>query len=376
MLRNKISNHIIHYLFAISLFVSSLPYFVWHYPYIRYGFETTVILLAIVNIKKTLSQTDFFLVGVLILILFYQSIGVSIANLISSFSLIFIFLMNNDVRLDFYKAFRNLFSILILISLIVYFLTAWFSFDIPYYMTEPLNPVKDENYKIYPFLAVYNSIYAFGNFRFAAYFDEPGVIGTLCGIFLYCEKYDLKKWYNIVLLISGIMSFSFFFIMISCLFYIFNISIKRILMIMLLLVIILFAFRNNDVVNVLVFSRFNMNHQGQFGGIRSTEEFEVYYREMISTTAVFYGKGVKNLSTILNGSSTYKSLIYANGIIWFGMVIFVFFVQGKMFVKNNKEFVLYCIFFLGLIYQRPGIFDIVFFFFLITMPQKLATHDK
>jgi predicted RNA-binding protein with RPS1 domain len=84
-----------------------------------------------------------------------------------------------------------------------------------YSLIDPLNPLKDFLYKQYPFLVMPNEVINVEFPRFYGVFDEPGVIGTFAGIMLFAERYNLKKISNIILFVSGVFSFSLFFILLS-----------------------------------------------------------------------------------------------------------------------------------------------------------------
>ena len=46
------------------------------------------------------------------------------------------------------------------------------------------------------------------SFRFYSMFDEPGVVGTLGTFLLFANRYDFRKWYNIVMILSCLLTFS------------------------------------------------------------------------------------------------------------------------------------------------------------------------
>ena len=377
-IKTSIFNIFFSYLFGISLFITSLPYFVWDNPLFRYIFQIIIVLLSVINLQKRNSNSRYILMGILLCILFYKSIGSSVFTLLSLLSLVFIYLIEDERKLIFYNAGKKIFAIMFLFSLIVYFLTYWLSVDISYHLATPLNSMKDGGYRIYPFLAVYDSSFRFADVRFAGYFDEPGVMGTLSGMFLYCEKYNLRKWENIIFFIAGIMSFSFFFLFSSFLFFLVSRPKSKIfIFILMILGILLFCFKDTEIVKTLVLDRWQVTSSGQFGGTRSFESFETHYQKMLYSPAVFWGKGTNSLVSIMDGSSTYKSLIYAHGILWFGVMLLFFCLFALLLIKNHKKnLILYILFFGGLIYQRPGIFNAVFFFLLIVMPQKLSQCNE
>ena len=81
-------------------------------------------------------------------------------------------------------------------------LLLFFGIPVPGKIIAPLNAVKTYNYIAYPFLVIPNYLGAgldvyFQSLRFCGPFDEPGVVGTIAGLMLYIDNFNLKDKRNI-----------------------------------------------------------------------------------------------------------------------------------------------------------------------------------
>ncbi|MDE5833987.1 MAG: hypothetical protein K2H26_00545, partial [Ruminococcus sp.] len=83
---------------------------------------------------------------------------------------------------------------------------------IPHSTIAPANPLKEAftEYDKYPFLVMCRS-YGLYQPRFEGYFDEPGIVGTICAVLLTTKKFDLKDKYTWSILFAGLLSLSLFF---------------------------------------------------------------------------------------------------------------------------------------------------------------------
>lgn len=79
-----------------------------------------------------------------------------------------------------------------------------------YSIISPLNTIKSYEYIQYPFLVV-SQVSDFVYFRFCAYYDEPGVVGSIASLLLIGNRFNLRLWENWPILIAGLFSFSLFF---------------------------------------------------------------------------------------------------------------------------------------------------------------------
>lgn len=366
------------YFLSFLFFLLLLPYFVWHIPLIRHAVEVIFIVGCIPFIEKKISKNQIILSSLLLLLLLYLITQTSVTGLISNLFLLVIFFLKSDFKIKLLDCVISVFAIGVGISLLVYILVCWLSMPFPSQVLEPLNPLKETEYLQYPFLVVYNSPYNFANMRFYSVFDEPGVVGTVAALLLYSNEYKLNSWKFIIIFIAGIFSFSFFFIVMSFLCLFRKSYIKYILFFIVFSIIIYLLFKdffikNGELFNSLIFSRFTAD--GNYGGDRVSSLFNREYYEFLVSNDVFFGRGSEELSKILSGGSSYKSLVYSNGVIWF-IGVCLFFILNILTISQNKKIVFYStIIFLGVLYQRPNIFDLPYFFMFITLPLVLQVRS-
>lgn len=366
------------YFLSFLFFLLLLPYFVWHTPLIRHAVEVIFIVGCIPFIEKKISKNQIILSSLLLLLLLYLITQTSVTGLISNLFLLVIFFLKSDFKIKLLDCVISVFAIGVGISLLVYILVCWLSMPFPSQVLEPLNPLKETEYLQYPFLVVYNSPYNFANMRFYSVFDEPGVVGTVAALLLYSNEYKLNSWKFIIIFIAGIFSFSFFFIVMSFLCLFRKSYIKYILFFIVFSIIIYLLFKdffikNGELFNSLIFSRFTSD--GNYGGDRVSSLFNREYYEFLVSNDVFFGRGSEELSKILSGGSSYKSLVYSNGVIWF-IGVCLFFILNILTISQNKKIVFYStIIFLGVLYQRPNIFDLPYFFMFITLPLVLQVRS-
>ena len=135
---------------------------------------------------------------------------------------------------------------------------------VPYVTECPINPERD--YDVYIFNTyIVRTFDVSARIRFSAFYDEAGVVGNITMVLLYLQKFDLKKWYNIILLISGILSFSLTFFFAVFAYYIIFGDIKLKLSFLVVLLLCILLFYNNEFVYDLVFARLEIE-DGQLAG--------------------------------------------------------------------------------------------------------------
>ena len=239
----------------------------------------------------------------------------------------------------------------------------FFSVSIKYDLINPLNTIKIYKYVQYPFLVYYtegflnfNKLY---NLRFYGMFDEPGVIGTIVTILLFADNYNLKSKQNIILVIAGIFSFSFFFI-VSSLVYLFILFKNKYRILVICLVLSTFIFtRDNEVVKFLVWNRFIIEDGKVKGDNRSTKRLDLVYQEFLNSDDLFWGRGAKYTSNQkLDDASSYKLLVLNYGIIPLFIICAFFTLLAITRIVRLKYLLIYLFLVFGMIYQRTGfLFD-------------------
>ena len=238
-------------------------------------------------------------------------------------------------------------------------------YDLPYSVIEPLNKLKTYNYFAYPFCVIPDESY-FSHFRFCGCYDEPGVVGTIAGIMLVINRWNMRNWKNIVLLISGIFSFSLYFYMLQFLYFLFYARLRYKIVAFFLLIGLFFYLQNDELVNKFLLARLDFSGGDFSGDNRTTASFDSWYRNFLFTGDFWIGCGKGMANIVDSGGASYKHLIVDYGFIMFAIYMFSFL---YLIWRNHsvlKKFLIISIVLFSLIYQRPFIFNYLYLFLLIS----------
>lgn len=359
---SKIKKDWICILYAFLLFLSSNPYFGW-------GTNLSMLcillcsILSLANFRMNQLSLFYLILYVCIFIRLTQfPIGVRIIRCLP----VLILFTSKTFLYSAFMYYKKILAFFLIPSLIVYCLLL-LGFNLNYDIIEPLNIIKEYNYREY-FLLVVPNITSILSFRFCGLFDEPGVIGTLCIILLYLGYYNLKKWYNLVFFIAGIFSFSLFFYLLSfgyALFYL-RLNLKWIAFIAVVLIITSILI-NNEVADSLIYKRIEIKNGNLSGNNRENASFEKWYEKFVGTPEYFLGLGGGVSSMKYNvGGASYKDLI-----VDYGIMFYLFYISGVIFTLLQaqltlKRKLLYIAAFMGIIFQRPFICDYIYVFLMFS----------
>jgi len=355
--------------FAFTLFLMTPPYFIWNKlsPLIFIAF---CILLSFRYIKFNAIPKVIF---AFFLLLFYVFVGFKEAsNLFGYFSLIGIVsftLLEDEFLKKVFKNYIFIFSVTMIPSIVSYLLVNIFDVNLPNEIIKPLNQFKANDYILYPFYVQQNTFIDLILPRFYAYYDEPGVVGTISGVLLMVNGFDLRKKINIPILIAGLLSFSFaFYIMMLGYFFVF-VKTKYKVIGAIVIISLLPIISSNELLNSYIFSRFEINENGSFTGDNRivNRNFEGFYDRYSKSDDFYFGLEKKASLKYNFGGASYKDLIVNYGIIPFGTFILLFILYAYNKLQFRKEFFVYLFVLWSIIYQRPFITD-YYYVFLIFMP--------
>ncbi len=161
--------------------------------------------------------------------------------------------------------------------------------------------------------------------RFNSVFLEPGHLGTATVFLLMTQIGQWKKWYNIVLIITTLITFSlaayvlFVMVMFSSAWIQHKKVILKVISIILLVIVTgigaFFYNQGDNMLFSLIIERLEMTEDGDFAGNnRVTMEFDSVYDDYLESSDILIGRDY-NLEDFGFGNSGYKVFIYDYGVI-------------------------------------------------------------
>lgn len=175
--------------------------------------------------------------------------------------------------------------------------------------------------------------------RFQAVFMEPGHMGTLCVLLLLTQVGRWKKWYNMLMAIAVILSFSLaaYVLYAIVLFAAMWIRGKHVMGKLLAVVAVIAvvgvgAYFYNDgdnMMNQLILTRLEMDDEGNLAGDnRTTPQFQGMFDEFMQSDDVLWGREYDMFSTMGYGNSGYRVFIYSNGLIGVFFITLIYLLIG------------------------------------------------
>lgn len=357
---------------ALILFYLAEPYFMWGSTFGSIYMRTILAFImgfCFFQHKKRLSRLERILFILMLgTIIMYPIIGGYNVNfLISILPVVLLPFASESFSKDVYNHFLTIFAIVAAFGLF-FWLFAMVGAIGPIRSIPPLNPLKTSDYYVYPFFI---SSTGEALTRFEGVFDEPGVMGTLCGIMLCIGKMNFKNWRSIIILLAGLASLSLFFYVIIAIYYLIYLAFEkksfvRLFSLILLLVGAFFVIQNVPVLQENIGERLEWNSdKGGFSGDNRINSDVVYYYFASAAASGQLMFGIQNKEAYMadtEGSSSFLSVIILYGVVFSLLYIGIFLLYAHYYRKNWISFLLFTIVFLGVIYQRPNIFQFVYVF--------------
>lgn len=362
-------------LIAVLLFVVLQPYFIWHIsPMLKLFLLASPSLLLVNKIEYR-----YFFIFFLILLFGVLVQRLSVIYSIYLLSFVFVPFTKKTFAATIYRYFKTIIASIFLFSLIQWLLF-WIGIGFPSIFLEPLTEMKQYDYTAYlPFLVVPNLLIE--SFRFLSVFDEPGVVGTISLLLLYIEGYQLKNFENLIILIAGICSFSFFFILGSLLFLFVKLIFRRPVILFIIIPLMLSFYtltKDNEVLYDLVYSRMEWDKSsGSFSGDnRATDNFKQYYNSIKGTSGYYFGVGEKALAYHNDGGYGYRNVVLRYGFIFCALYVIFFLFYAKKNNLSRQNFCFFAIMFLATLYQRPNMLDAAYLFLFTQYINNHSPYNK
>ena len=182
--------------------------------------------------------------------------------------------------------------------------------------------------------------------RFHSVFLEPAHLGSACVFLLLTQFGKWRKWYNLVLIVAIIMTFSLtaYILFLASIFFNQWVRGKRILIHIVSLTAVLVAvgvfsyyYRNGDnMVNTLILERFEVDDTtGELvANNRVTEEFDDEFDDFIGSSDILFGREYDLLKYGF-GNSGYRVSIYDFGILYVFFLLF-FYIMCSYHSTNRR----------------------------------------
>ncbi len=178
--------------------------------------------------------------------------------------------------------------------------------------------------------------------RFSSVFLEPGHLGTAATLLLSTQFGKWKKWYNIVLLVALLLTFSLAAYVIYVVVIFLKLWVQRkqfigklIMMVAFISTIVVGSFFYNNGENLLhdlILIRLEVEDGEMAGNNRVTEDFDTDFEKLCESSAVIFGKKRENPEF---GNSGYKVFIYENGIVG-TVLMLIFYIASLGKIRDRR----------------------------------------
>ncbi len=361
---------------ALLLLCNLGPFYVWkllNIPFMRYFLIVMGSLPFIIRRREFSQRDSSSILLIIITIIVYIFVGFIhdltilglAARLLTTLPIIVLFAEVSFLKKVF-GVFYTIYSIIIFLALISYLC---FILGLATELGTIQSSLEmDREYLHFPFLIM--EMHMTEMFRFAGPFDEPGVVGTISAMLLCIKKYNLRDIRSIIVLISGLVSFSLFFYLISLIYVVFSsIFVRKKPIIAIFLFLLVCALYSNTKDDPLMYERlwsrveWNSNNHQLEGDSRTSVEGRRYYKNTIGSWEWFWGlNNPSHYNSITQGSSTYMNIVMWHGAVFLFLYVMSLFMYVNKHVRSFSRRLLIFIIIILNIYQRPDIFGIVMLF--------------
>lgn len=258
----------------------------------------------------------------------------------------------------YYRFFLIMMSCGALIALVSFPLNL-ISYDIVPYYDERL---EGHFYANFYFSYIYGSS---TSFRLCGLFNEPGYFGTILALYLVSGGLNLKNKGDLIMLITGIFTFSlaFFFIIISYYFLrswrSFNFWVSIAVISLSLICLSNFSFENASISG---FSKRLSVESIKEGKLSRTEsDFDKSYSKFQNSVDYLFGIKLGSVASNNFHVTSYKIFIINYGIIGFVILYGTFLFVAVRYTHNTKSKLCFLIAFFLSVIQRPNVFNLPYF---------------
>lgn len=378
---SEIRGDVISYLIAIIIVFASWTVY-YRIPFM-WGFYIIITFWIFAHYKHNAKKEKLFWAFLFLSLWFYRPADFSISGggIVKSLFISSLFLLEDDSQNRVIYCIRKVLTLVILIGVVLHVYGIFTGLAIPKITTIYGD---NETYHVYPLLVYQEGL---ESLRFASIFNEPGYLGTILGLLLLLDGFDLRDKKNLVLFIGGMLTLSvafYVFALLGLLAYsIKKKSLKSLLIYAVLVTLSLIAIIHffpdlwDFIVNRQEFSSLN---EGEIESSRGGKDIFQVGVNAISKRPfinVLLGNGYDSPQLITNSTDQFViagsiifRLIYQIGYI--GLMYLIFFV----WFNKKKGFIplLFSIAFILSLYQRPHIFEPMYIIMLASIMSSSVNY--
>lgn len=375
-------------IFAISIFMNGYCFLQWDtYPYTVIRYLSLILsgigplLLAIpsglIKNRCLFMKREYLIILFLaLLLLLYMCLAgcefksaPTLGEIVLIITIVFLLTLSENDRKIILEIVIKTYTIIIFPSL-VYFLLYSIGVSLPHSTLLPVQPGKallGSYYLHFPFGLILVDPYS--PLRLCGIFDEPGFVGTV-GALLFAAGYNKvnRKW-AMLLLFETIMTFSmgaYLLLLVFAIVYAYKKGLIKLSLVLAILYIGFMVFinlRTNNINITALQNRIDITSSIIFKDNRTTKSFDTAFNRFISEGSypLWFGNGKYAYSNnvAMQGSFSYKCLIYDFGIVGFCLYT-GFYIISALRLGRCYANLPFLIVFLVSIYQRPYVFSILF----------------
>ena len=354
----------LYFLGILLVFFTSLsPWFLWGLYF--YGqFVAFIPIVSAFLLSRTLSQplftrTDYIypiityiLCATVMNLLSGRNMNGYIGDAFNAVIFLSLFMLNIQDLVRLGNMLAKTFAILLVPSIFFYVLYL-LGYSLPHYHV--VTTLGNYSYENYIFFLLDDRFAAQLIPRFHSVFLEPAHLAIACIALLLTQVRLWKRWYNIVIFVALIISFSLagYVLMIAMLFgasWMKRQAIMRKILALLCVcavvtVVSIFYNDGDNLVNDLIIQRLEMKDDGKLeGDNRVSEGFEKVYDNFAQSDRFLFGEGLDKYERYSTGGNAgYRVFFYVNGFISFIFLI-VFYITFPAYSHNTRnKWVMYMI---------------------------------
>lgn len=280
--------------------------------------------------------------------------------LLKGISFASIFLCSTSLWKNTVNCFIKILAVLLIPALVEHIFAIFLgqTFVNPNYFECPANPGR--MYTSFIFNVYLNTTFGYFD-RMYAFYDEPGVLGNIMMVLLFIQRFDLKKWYNVVFLVAGILSFSLTFYVAMAFYYILFGKMRAKIGFAIGAVVATYFFAGNEYIFDFIFRRVTFEQGTMLGYNREHDNFNYWYSTVQWYQYLFWGYKPRD---IIPYAASWKWAFALYGIIP-SLLYMLFIIRRWAKSIPHKKDIMIAVLLMAIIWiQRPFVYQYLYVFLL------------